>query len=377
MSKKVMLIAGEVSGDMRAAEVVRALRRQHPEVQFFGIGGSELRAAGMEIIHDAREMAVLGITEVLKRLGFFKQVFYQMLDLAAARKPDAVILVDYPGFNLRLAKKIHKMGIKVIYYICPQVWAWHRSRIQQMARVVDRLIVIFPFEPDVFKGTGLPTDFVGHPLVDETAKSLKEPLMELPWKGPNRVAILPGSREQEIERILPLMAAAAAQLEKQMPDISLIVAAPSEEIAACVRSTLNSVKRKPTQCEVVPGATRQVLRQARAAMVASGTATLETALMGCPMIVVYKTSLLTYLTGRMLIRVPHLGMVNIVAGESLCPEFLQNDAQPDAMAAGLEPLIRDTPQRAHMAAGLERVRRSLGEGGAAQRAADIIMSELK
>jgi lipid-A-disaccharide synthase len=355
---------------------VRSVLRRDPSVEFFGIGGEELRAAGVHILHDAGDMAVLGIWEVIRRYGFFRAVFREMVRLAEDRRPDAVLLVDYPGFNLRFAAQARRMGLKVLYYVCPQVWAWHRSRIGKMARIVNRLIVIFPFEPAVFAGTGLRVDFVGHPLVDESKRALAEPLRELPWGGGARVAILPGSRAQEVDRILPPMAAAAGLLQERVPGVSFLVAAPSEDIAARVRAIMAGAARKPDSCAIVVGQTRQILRQARAAMVASGTATIETALMGCPMIVVYKTSAPTYHIGRLLVKVSHLGMVNIVAGRTLCPEFIQGAATPEAMAAAMALLVGDTPARAAMLAGLEDVRRSLGEGGAPERAADIVLDEL-
>ena len=269
------------------------------------------------------------------------------------------------------------MGQKVVYYICPQVWAWHRSRIPKMARIVNRLIVIFPFEPDVFKDTSLKVDFVGHPLVDIAEKALAEPLKDLPWKGDARIALLPGSRHQEIDRIFPSMLSGAALLEKQVPDAAFIVASPSEEIAAKVRGILAAQSDKPACCEVVVGETRQVLRQARAAMVASGTATIETALMGCPMIVVYKAAALTYFFGRMLVKIPHIGMVNVVARRLVCPEFIQGNATPSALAAALEPLLDDTPERKEMLEGLREVSALLGEGGASARAAALVLQELE
>ena len=376
MTQSVLLIAGEVSGDMHAAALVRAVRRKNPGVRFFGVGGDELRAAGMEIVVDARDMAVMGLAEVVKHYGFFKRVFADMVELARVRKPDAVVLVDYPGFNLRFAEKAREMGIKVVYYVCPQVWAWHRSRIPMMARIVNRLIVIFPFEPDVFKDTALKVDFVGHPLVDVAQQALSDPLKDLPWKGDPRIALLPGSRRQEIERILPPMVSAAALIAKQQPGASFIIASPSDEIAAQVLDMLSAQADKPVRCEIVVGETRQVLRQARAAMVASGTATIETALMGCSMVVVYKTSPITYFFGRMLVKVPNIGMVNVVAGRQLCPELIQGAATPEALASAMRPLIEDTPKRAEMMAGLEEVRKSLGQGGAAERAGEILLEEL-
>ncbi len=355
---------------MHAAHLVRAARARRPDLRFFGIGGDALAAEGMELRHHARDMAVLGLWEVLKRQKFFRKVFAEMLFLARERKPDAVLLVDYPGFNLRFAAAVQKLGIKVVYYVCPQVWAWHRSRIPQMAAIVDRLLCIFPFEPAEFKGTGLRAEFVGHPLVETARAALAEPLVNLPWPGEPRIALLPGSRRQEIERILPMMLEAGARL-----DAGYLLAAASPEMADLARSVIARAPRKPARLEIVNDATRQILRQARAAFVASGTATLETALMGCPMVVLYKTSPITYFFGKWLVKVPYLGMVNLIAGRELCPEFIQR-ADPPAMAETVRQLVEDTPARAAMIEGLGEVAARLGAGGAAERAADALIEEL-
>lgn len=371
-----MIITGEISGDIHAAALVRAMRRRRSDIKCFGIGGENLRAAGMEIHYDVRDMAVLGLTEVLFRFRFFNRVFNEMLTLARERRPDAILLVDYPGFNLRFAARAHALSFKVLYYICPQVWAWNRGRIPRMARVVDRLLAIFPFEVDVFKNSGLRVDFVGHPLVAQAASARTEPLAPLHWQGKPHIALLPGSRYHEVKRILPVMWAAAACVQRQFPDAGFIIAAPSEEVAGWVRAVMGRLGDGPGRVSVVVGQTRQVLRQARAALVASGTATIETALMRCPMLVVYRVAWATYCIGRLLIRLPYLGMVNIVAGKRLCPEFIQHKARPEAMAAALVSLLRDGPERETMLAGLDRVSQALGDPQAAEHAADIILQEL-
>ncbi len=377
MSGAVLVVAGEISGDIHAAALVRAVKARDPAVTFYGVGGDALRAAGAEILFDVREMAVMGLGEVFRRLFFFRRVMAKLAELARVRRPDAVLLVDYPGFNLEFAKRARKLGLRVVYYICPQVWAWHRERIGQMARTVHRLLAIFPFEPAVFEGTGLRATFVGHPLVEAAQAALAEPLVELPWQGSPGVAVLPGSRRQEVERILPALWAAAAQLERRMPGAAFLIAAPSEDVAAIARAVRARCAEGPQRWDLVVGQTRQVLRQARAALVASGTATVETALMGCPMVVVYKAGPLMYALGRLLIRVPFIGMVNLIAGRRVCPEFIQGRATPAALAVGLEPLLGDTPERAAMLDGLADVRRALGPGGAAERAAEILLEEIR
>lgn len=375
--RSIMVIAGEISGDMHAAALVRAIQAQGHDLGFFGIGGAELRQTGMEILVDTREMAVLGLTDVLRKYFFFRSVFNRMLKLAAERRPDAVLLVDYPGFNLRFAKRVQALGLKVIYYICPQVWAWNRRRIPALARSVNRLLAIFPFEAEVFKGAGLPVDFVGHPLVTAAEATRQEPAADLPWDGELRVALLPGSRYHEVLRILPVMLAAAVRLERQFPGIAFIIAAPADNVSEWVRKIFDQCGGpKPARCAVVSGRTRQILLQARAALVTSGTATVEAALMRCPMIVTYKTAWATYCLGHMLIRVPYLGMINIIAGRSICPEFIQAAATPAALADALTPLLKDDARRAAMLNGLDAVCVALGPAGAEKRAADVVLREI-
>ena len=375
-SPRLMIIAGEVSGDMHAAKLISAIKSKSPNASFFGIGGDEMRNLGAELFHDTDEMAVMGLAEVLSRYGFFKRVFNEMVALATERKPDAVILVDYPGFNLRFARVLHKLGIKVIYYICPQVWAWHKSRIPEMARIVDHLITIFPFEAKHFDGTGMRVTFAGHPLTDEATKALAEPLKELPWTGTPQIALLPGSREHEIRRLLPLMWQTAELVNDQHPDASFIIAAPAKNQETLIRSIIEHIPGGPRNWKIVTNETRQILRQAKAAIVASGTATIETALMRCPMIVTYKVAPLTYMLGRMLIRVSNIGMVNIVAGHEICPEFVQHKAKPSALAKALEPLLTESPERKKMLTELDKVKNIMGSGNAAEKAAQVVLKEI-
>ncbi len=373
----IMVIAGEISGDMHAARLVKAIQLKHPDIHFFGIGGNELRKTGMEIFYDTRDMAVLGFTEVLLKIRFFRKVFRNMLNMARERKPDIILLVDYPGFNLRFAKKAHAMGLKIVYYICPQVWAWHQSRIPEMARNINRLITIFPFEKEIFQNSELSVDFVGHPLVTASSTQVTAMGAELPWKGEPYVALLPGSRYQEVKRILPVVWEAASIVEKHFPVASFIIAVPSDEVGQWVRNVLKPIRGGPVCWSIVVGRTQQVLRQARAAIVASGTATLEAAIMRCPMVVVYKVAFATYFFGRMLVNVSHLGMVNIVAEKSLCPELIQGDAKPLAIASSLEPLLRDGSERDQMLKGFEHVIQALGKGGGDDQAADIVLEVMK
>lgn len=373
---RILVVAGEVSGDMHAAGLIRALKQQHPDLTCFGIGGDQLRATGMEIVHDVRDMASVGFTEILPKLPFFIRTFNGMLDLARERKPDAVILVDYPGFNLRFAERTHKMGLKVIYYICPQVWAWHQSRIPKMAKTIDRLLVIFPFEPKVFAGTALKVDYVGHPLIDETRLALTMPVPALPWHGHPRIAVLPGSRQQTIARMLPVFMEAGTILQKYQPEASFMVPAPSSEIAATVSRFLEKLGPGRSRWEVVTSRARQIMRTADAAMVSSGTATLETALMGCPMIIAYKMAPLSFFFVKRAVTVTHAGMVNIVAGRTLCPEFIQDAAKPAAIADAINLILTNAEERTRMLSGFKEVAATLGDGGAQERAAELVLKEL-
>jgi lipid-A-disaccharide synthase len=299
-----------------------------------------------------------------------------MVRRAAAQRPDAVILVDYPGFNLRFAGECRRLGLKTIYFICPQVWAWNRARIPKMARSINQLISIFPFEARHFQDTGLAVEYVGHPLVDDALAALRAPATELPWGGTPRVALLPGSREQEVGRMLPLFLAAAARLERERPGAGFLLAAASPEIAAVLERETLRCRARPARCGIVTGQTREALRQADGALVASGTATVETALMGCPMVVAYRVAPLTYALGRLLVKTEHIGMVNIIAGRRICPEFIQHEATPQALAAALLPLLLDGPARDAMRADLRAVAQALGPGGAAGRAARAVLASL-
>lgn len=369
------MVAGEVSGDLHAAKVVQSAKAQSPQTVFWGIGGDELRSEGVELLQHTDRMSVMGIAEVLKHYRFLKGVFDQVLKEVEQRRPDAALLVDYPGFNLRLAAELKKRGIKVYYYICPKVWAWNKKRIPKMARIIDRLMVVFPFEVEVFKDTDLQVDFVGNPLVGQIDEFLASAPLALPWGSDRRVALLPGSRKQEIQRILPSILEAAHQLEQRFPDLSFMIASPNERIERLVQEEIERASVTPSRLAVVRGQARELMRQADAAIVTSGTATLETALIGTPQIIVYKTSAATYWFARTVLTIRHIGLVNIVANRAVCPELIQQTATPAAMAEALALLLDDTQERRNMLAGYGEVRRLLGLEDASKNAAQILLQE--
>ena len=373
--KSLLVIAGEDSGDMHAADVIRALKEKCPDMTFWGIGGDKLRAEGVETLHDTREMDVVGISEVLAKYSFFKSVFNEVLSEVDQRKPDAALLVDYPGFNLRLAKELKKRGIKVLYYVCPQVWAWNRGRIPKMAKIINRLMVIFPFEVEVFDDVDLQVDFVGHPMVDELRAFREMDPEPLPWNGSKKIALLPGSRKSEIHYILPPLLEAAQLMEDSCPDLSFIMPVPERRLAQ-VEEVLQKAKKAPRNLSILCGKAREVLKQADAAFVASGTATLEAALLGCPTVLVYRGSYLNSLFVRALIRVPWFGIANIISGKEIMPECLQQEMQPIKLVATIDPLMNDTPERAAMLENFQALEKELGAGSPAGRVAQIIRSEI-
>jgi len=374
MKRSILVVAGEVSGDLHAAKVVQAMKTRSPETTFWGIGGDDMRAEGVELLQHTDQMSVMGIIEVLKHYRFFKETLNQVLAEVDRRQPDAALLVDYPGFNLRLAAELKKRGVKVYYYISPKVWAWNKKRIPKMAKVIDRLMVVFPFEVEVFKGSGLQVDFVGNPLVAQIDDILAQESKPLPWQSTRRIALLPGSRRQEIERILPTMLSAAKKLETQFSEISFMIATPNERIEKLVNEQISQCPERPSRLDVICGHARESMRQAEAAMVTSGTATLETALIGTPHILVYKTSAFTYWFAKAVVKISHIGLVNIVAGRTVCPELIQHDATPETLAAETAKLMSDTPELQAMLKGYAEVRELLSERPASENVVEILLS---
>jgi lipid-A-disaccharide synthase len=378
---RVLIIAGEASGDMHAVALMRALRAQVSRpIVFRGIGGDAMRAAGAELLFHADQTAVIGLWDVLRHIRFFAAMMRRMEQEMDVWHPDLVLTVDYPGFNLRFAARAHVRGITTIHYICPQVWAWHRSRIPGIARILDHLIVLFPFEPACFAGTPLKVTFAGHPLVDRAAETWAEPEAPLPWQGARyRVALLPGSRRGEIARVLPDMLAAAVRLERELAgDCAFVIPSASPAMRRLGEAVAATCPTRPARLTFVDGQARQVLRQAQAAAVASGTATLEACLMRCPTVLVYRVPWLTYVLGRLIVRgIKHLGLANILAGRRLMPELLQHELTPANLAAQLKPYLTDAALRASVLAEYDAVNRSLGDGGASDRAATAIRDTLR
>jgi lipid-A-disaccharide synthase len=369
----VYLVAGEASGDARGAELICSLRARREGIAFRGFGGPQMAAlAGPGAVHDwIGRAAVLGIIDVVKNYAYFRRQFAVALEEIAREKPDAVVLIDYPGFNLRLAAALRKArtGAKVIDYISPQVWAWNRGRIPKMARVLDLMICIFPFEKPLYEQSGLKTVFVGHPMLDSLAEERVDAARE-----ENLLGLFPGSREREVRKIFPVMLEAASLLGPTRAGLRIEAAAASAQM----RERMEEIARRypGIRCEIAVKTSHELMRRATAGMVASGTATLEAAYFGLPFVLLYKAAWLTFLIGRRLVKVKWLGMPNILAEREVVREFLQEEARPRAIAAEVGKLLDGPETRAVFQENLRSVIARLGEPGASGRAAEAILAAL-
>ncbi len=366
-SSRLLISCGEPSGDLYGGELLRHLRARRPELDVFGLGGDEVALQGARLHAHVRELAVVGLIEVLRHLRRLRAVFNGVLREVERDPPAAALLVDYPDFNLRLAAALHRRGVPVIYYVSPQLWAWRPGRIRDVRRHVARMLVIFPFEEELYRAAGVPVTFVGHPLVDlvrpEPDRTAFLRQLGLDPARPT-LAVLPGSRRQELAHNLPPLVAALRLIVARRPDVQPVLALAPSLPRASVEAALGDVAAK-----VVAGRTPAVVSTAAVALVASGTATVETALLGTPMVVVYRLSPLTYALGRPFVRVARFAMVNLIAERDVVPELIQGDFTPERVAAEALSLLEDRARAERMRADLRGVRAALGASGASQRAA--------
>jgi lipid-A-disaccharide synthase len=354
--RKVLVSAGEASGDLYAAELVRRLRPIWPEADFYGCAGPRMREVGVRPVVDAASLAVVGIAEVVRHIPRIYREYRRLLDGARREKPDLAILTDSPDFHLRLARRLKQWGVPVVYLVAPQVWAWRRGRLRTMRRVIDLLLCIFPFEEEFFASQGLRASYIGHPLstLARPSMSRNEFLAQfgLPRDRPV-VALLPGSRQGEALRHLPVLADAARHIHRALPS-SFVWAAPAGAFWGKQTASFWEPLRD-LSIQLIEGRTWDVLAHADVALVASGTATVEAALLGVPMVVFYKVSWLTWLAGRPLVKVPFYSMVNLVAGRAVVPELIQNEVRGERLAAEALRLLREPGARAAMQRELARV----------------------
>lgn len=372
---KLLVLAGEASGDLHGGNVLKRLKSLRPDLELVGTGGEMIAATGAKLFYRVEELAVIGFFEVAKRYGYYKGIFDTIVSKLDEEKPDAVFLVDYAGFNLKLAAEAKKRGIKVIFYVAPQVWAWKKKRIETLKAWVDALIVLFPFEVEFFKRHGMTTHCFGHPLLDIVKPDCDKPSFLARWElAPHkkRISLLPGSRVNEIAKHLPLLFKTAAILNKRHKDLQfLIPLAPTVK-----REVLQPfLAESSLDLNVIINDTYNAVAYSDFALVASGTASLETAILGTPEIIYYKSSLITYLIGKYLLRIKLIGLPNIIAGEALVPEDPHFTA-PEKMADQISVFLNDSKRRQQITRELGKIKTYLGEPGAYQKTAEFIASIL-
>jgi lipid-A-disaccharide synthase len=370
-----MIVTGEASGDMHGANLIRAMQRLAPGLRVSGMGGPELRGCGMEVLYDAARLSVVGLLEVFSHLGDIRAAMAVLEARLAKERPDLLILIDLPDFNLMMAKKAKRLGVPVFYYISPQVWAWRSGRVKKIKRLVDRMAVILPFEQEFYHRLGMEVDFVGHPLLDtvKTTMSRREFLTRLGIEPGSRpvIGILPGSRVGEVRTMLPVFLAAARLLAPEIgPPICLLPVAAALDDNLLAESGLAG-------CDLEVHTIREerynLMAACDAVMAASGTVTLELAILGVPMVVAYRVAPLTHFLGRRLIKVKYASLVNLVGGEEIVPELLQHEATPEKISQALRQLLGETGAAERMRSGLSRVVRQLGAPGASSRAAQLAL----
>lgn len=370
---KLAVVAGEASGDLHASEVIRELKT-HTAVEAFGIGGDLLAREGVTLLHHAREMGIVGLFNVLRHLPMFRRVFNELIERIERERPDVVFLIDYPEFNLRLAKRCKKLGLRVIYYISPQLWAWRRGRVRQIERYVDRMVVIFPFEEDFYRKHDVPVTYVGHPLIEQLSH-IKKPPRD---KDVLRIALLPGSRRGEVHSLLPPMLDAVEILRREGVDgrrvEAAIIQAPTirhETLERIVRE--KGIHASTIHIPIIPNDHGEAVAAADVSLSSSGTATLESAVLGTPVVVMYHLSRATFVLAKKLVRLQHFSLVNIVAGRNVVPELIQHEVNGPRIAAEVRKLVAPGTYD-EVCAALADVRAQLGEPGAAARVAREIIT---
>ena len=365
---RIYFSAGEPSGDIHGANLIRELRALAPEVECVGYGGPRMAEAGMELRYDLASQAIMGFVEVVKHFGFIRSLYSAAVQEFEFNRPDCLVVIDYPGFNMQIMKRAFLLGIPVVWYISPQVWAWKRGRITVIATNVQKVLVILPFEERIYKHFGVDCTYVGHPLLDQIART---PIAGT-FGDDMVIGLMPGSRAQEIERHMDVMLAVARGIREQHPHARFVAPCVDAEREAQVRALAGDFP-----LETMVGNTYELLSAARFCLVASGTATVETTLFKVPMIVLYKVNALTYWLAKMLVHVDHIGMVNILAGKRIVPEFIQAEATAAKILPEALALIAEGPRREQMLADLQAVCDKLGGPGASKRAAEQVLSVLK
>lgn len=364
------MIAGEASGDLHGANLVKAILKRSAGLEIFGFGGAAMRRAGMRVVLDSAELAVVGITEVLSKLSVIRKGFRMAERMLHKNRPDLLILIDFPDFNLRVAAKAKKLGIPILYYISPQIWAWRRGRVKKIGKIVDHMAVILPFEEQFYRNHGVPVTFVGHPLLDEWHGNL--PGVERLSHDEFTIGLLPGSRVGEIQRHLPVMLEAASTSSKAFPGLRFVISRAPEVDADLVENMCRPYTDR-IKFKIDGQGARHVFNRVDLLVAASGTVTLEAAMAGTPMVVMYRVSPLSFFLGSFLIRVPHIALANLIAGDRVVPELVQHQASPEIISQHMNRLIADPGQLQAMRQRLLQTADKLGSPGASRRVADIAL----
>ncbi len=374
--RTILIITGEASGDLHGAELARSLRRLRPDLRLVGMGGEKMNEAGVELIFDNRRLGVMGLVEVLKKWRILLRAFGAVKERLRNGDVDLVVLIDSPDFNLRVARLAKRMGLPTVYYIGPKVWAWRAGRIRTIARWVDRMLVIFPFEEPLYRDAGVPCEFVGHPLMDEIPAHLDRGELRRYFGIPSDavvVALLPGSRAMEVDRLLDEMIGAMDRIRERLPSaVGVVPVAPS----LCMDDFRQRLAGRSDAIRLISGEAPSVLACADSAIVASGTATLEAALVGTPLVIVYQVAWLSAFIARFMVRIENVGLVNILAGRTIVPELLQEEATAERIAQAVLSQLGDRSVMEEIRRGLDEVKRKMGSPGAAQRAAASILKVL-
>ena len=373
---RILLSSGEASGDLYASELLRELRKRVSSIEAFGLGGARSKAQGAALLFDLEEISVIGLVEVVRKIPALRRAMNRLSEEARKRKPDAAILVDFSGFHLRLAKRLRAMGVPILYYVSPQVWAWRQGRIRRIRELVDEMLVILPFEEAFYREEGVRVRYVGHPLVDlvEPART-REAFCSSLGLDPARpiVLLLPGSRRREIELHVPVLREVVEKLRRERPELQIVMSRAPTVAASWIEAALGETIGKVHMLE---GGTYDGMKHAAVAVVASGTASVEAALSETPMVVVYRVGRLTYALGRPFVGVPFFSMVNLIAGRRLVPELIQSEMTPEAIQAQVEALLEPGAAE-EMRRGLREVKAKLGGKGASARAAEAVLAFLQ
>jgi len=372
----VVIVAGEASADLHGSNLVRAMKETDPNLRFLGVGGKMMEQAGVEILVSSSKLAVVGLTEVFFRSRTILKAYLQLKSIIKNKKPSLVVLIDYPDFNLSLARGAKELHVPVLYYISPQVWAWRKGRVKKLVRRVDRMAVILPFEESFYRQRGMKVDYVGHPLLDAIPARLDREEIRSQWnlqKSSPVIGLLPGSRREEVVRLLPSMLKAMEILKNDYPNLACLLPRASTISSELIASM---VKHSPVTVQTTEGDIYKVLRVCDLALVASGTATLETAIIGVPMIIAYRVSTFSYWVGRMLLRIPYIGLVNWIAGEKVVPELIQREVTPENLSREALRLLEADGGRDLMMRNLQGIREKLRKG-ASRRTAQIALEMMR